>query len=136
MLKTTVRPTGEEELDDYVKDLVEITIKMMVSSLNLCKTHKTGDLQKSRCTMRRYTPPNVLEFLCKILPVFSSLPLCLCMVIVNKQYSNEWEWEYEEWEYEEWEWEYEEWVSVHRTMTKTPSCLWRTTEQQCRRSDC
>lgn len=48
MLKTTVRPTGEEELDDYVKDLVEITIKMMVSSLNLCKTHKTGDLQKSK----------------------------------------------------------------------------------------
>ena len=31
MLKTTVKPTGEEELDDYVKDLVEITIKMMVS---------------------------------------------------------------------------------------------------------
>ena len=31
MLKTTVRPTGEEELEDYVKDLVEITIKMMVS---------------------------------------------------------------------------------------------------------
>ena len=30
MLKTTVRPTGEEELDDYIKDLVEITIKMMV----------------------------------------------------------------------------------------------------------
>ena len=33
MLKTTVRPTGEEELDDYIKDLVEITIKMMVSVL-------------------------------------------------------------------------------------------------------
>ena len=31
MLKTTVKPTGEEELDDYIKDLVEITIKMMVS---------------------------------------------------------------------------------------------------------
>ena len=30
MLKTTVKPTGEEELDDYIKDLVEITIKMMV----------------------------------------------------------------------------------------------------------
>ena len=30
MLKTTVQPTGEEELEDYIKDLVEITIKMMV----------------------------------------------------------------------------------------------------------
>ena len=30
MLKSTVKPTGEEELDDYIKDLVEITIKMMV----------------------------------------------------------------------------------------------------------
>ena len=33
MLKSTVQPTGEEELDDYIKDLVEITIKMMVSGM-------------------------------------------------------------------------------------------------------
>lgn len=35
MLKSTVRPTGEEELDDYIKDLVEITIKMMVWSMGM-----------------------------------------------------------------------------------------------------
>ena len=38
MLKSTVRPTGEEELDDYIKDLVEITIKMMVCALSLTRS--------------------------------------------------------------------------------------------------
>ena len=42
MLKSTVRPTGEEELDDYIKDLVEITIKMMVCALT-CSCVQDGD---------------------------------------------------------------------------------------------
>lgn len=35
MLKSTAKPTGEEELDDYIKDLVEITIKMMVGCMRI-----------------------------------------------------------------------------------------------------